>query len=103
MLTDQKIYPDKFTIRVELVVVSTQNIVLQPENHCTILNLEIWNLVQYSLFSAYLTCIKGVEVLSVFFEAVIAMRSWVTICLFLVAVAATSCGLLLASALVILL
>ena len=56
----QKIYPDDSTIRVQLVLVSTGNI-------------EIWNLVKYNLFSAYLARIKGVEVFTVFFEAGITM------------------------------
>ena len=103
VVTDQKNYPDKTTICVELVLVSTQNLVLATTNLCPVSNLELWNPVQYNLFSSYLACIKDVEVFAVFLEAVIAVRSWVAKCLFLVRIAALPCSLLLVSALAILL
>ena len=76
---------------------------MQPGIYLSILELEIWIQDWYNLFSAYLACIKGVEVLAVFFEVVVAMKSWVTKYLFLVAIAAMPCGFLLASTLAILL
>ena len=47
------------------------------------MNLEIKIKVRNNLFSTYLECIKDVEVLAMFSEAVIATKSWVRKCLFL--------------------